>query len=178
MQSQIVAGDSFNLLDTFADYPASEGWVLKTRFVPRLSTAVAFTLIATAEGANYRTTAEANTTANWTAGVYTVTQWLEKSGDRITLTTGVVTILPNSETLPAGYDDRSHVEKTLAAIEAMLEGKATKDVQQYTIGDRQLQHIPLSELLVWRDKYKFQLASENSANSASKKLGRKIYMRF
>lgn len=178
MQSQLVVGDSLNILNTYADYLPADGWVLKTRFTPRLSSSAAIILTAVAEGDNYRTTADSTTTAGWTAGDYSVAQWVEKAGERVTLATGEMKLLPNPATLAAGTDTRSHLEKTVAAIEAMLEGKATKDVQEYTIGDRQLKHIPLNELLVWRDKYKHQLASERASAKASQTFGRKIYSRF
>lgn len=180
MQSQLIAGDSFNLLDTYANYPASEGWILKTTFIPRTALVSVITLIAVAEVDNFRTTVSANTTSSWVAGDYSVKQWVERSGERYTVATGNLKILPDPATMVAGSDTRSHLEKVIANIEAMLEGKSTKDVQEYTIGDRQLKHMTTSELLVWRDKYKAQLASENAANSMNSgpRRGRKIHVRF
>lgn len=178
MQSELVVGDSFNLLNTFVDYLPSDGWVLKTRFAPRLNTAAAIVLIATAENADYRTTASSATTSSWTPGVYNVAQWVEKTGQRVTLATGEITLLPDPATMASGVDTRSHVARTLANIEAMLEGRATKDVQEYSIGDRQLKHLTIPELLIWRDKYRSQLAGEQAGSVASKRLGRKIHVRF
>lgn len=180
MQAQLVAGDSFSLLNTFVAYPPADGWTLKTRLVPRLSTSAAIILTAVTESLSYRTTAAPATTALWTAGDYSAAQWVEKAGQRITLATGEMKILPDPSAMVAGSDTRTHLEKTIANLEAMLEGRATQDVQEYTIGNRQLKHMAVSELLVWLDKYKFQLANERAANSLTKKLGfgRKIHMRF
>ena len=179
MQSKLIVGDSFNMLNTYADYPASAGWTLKTTFTPRASTASKITLTATAEGDSYRTQVAPSTTVNWTAGRYAVHQWVEKSGQRVTVATGDLDMLPDPNAITPGYDPRSHVEKTLANIELMIEGKATKDVQEYTIGDRQLKHIPLPELLKLRDKYKLELYNERNAKTASKGtgVGRKIFVR-
>lgn len=176
----LISGDSLSVLDTFADYPASDGWTLKTRLVPRNTTATAIILTAAAEGDDYRTTAAAATTAGWAAGFYSVSQWVEKAGLRNTLTSGTLEILPNPAAVAVGYDARSHLAKTVEMIEKMLEGKAGKDVQEYTIGDRQLKHIPLNELLVWRDKYRAQLAGEEAAAGINKGvgLGRKIWARI
>lgn len=173
----LIAGDSLSLLDSASDYLATDGWTLKYRFTPRAA-GTAIVLTAVAEGASFRTTATSTTTSDWAAGNYTYAKLVEKGTDRATLETGNFSILPDPAQMAAGTDTRGHVEKTLAAIEAMLEGKASKDVQQYTIGDRQLQHIPLPELIGWRDKYKAQLAGEKQSSSTSKALGRKIYMRF
>lgn len=173
----LISGDSLSLLDTLSDYLATDGWTLKYRFTPR-SAGTAIVLSASAEGDSFRTTATSTTAASWAAGDYSFAKWVERGDERATLETGNFSILPDPAEIAAGTDTRSHLEKTIAAIEAMLEGKATKDVQQYTIGDRQLQHIPLNELLVWRDKYKTQLAGEKKSSSGKKAFGRKIYMRY
>lgn len=46
-------------------------------------------------------------------------------------------------TTPVGTQNR----RTLNAINAVLEGKASKDVQSYQINGRQLYKIPIPELL-------------------------------
>lgn len=177
MQSKLIVGDSLSVLDTYADYPASVGWVLKYRFVPRIS-GTAIQLTAVAEVDSYRITASSTTTASWIAGNYAWSKWVEKGTERQTLESGEIVFLPDPAQMAVGTDTRGHVEKVLANIEAMLEGKATKDVQEYTIADRQLKHYSIPELLVWRDRYKAQLANEKASAAGSKGLGRKIYMRF
>jgi hypothetical protein len=179
MQTKLIIGDSLSVLDTHADYPASAGWILKYRFVPRISGA-AIQLTSVAEGDSYRTTVSSSTTAGWTAGNYAWSKWVEKGSERKTLESGEIVFLPDPAQMTVGTDTRSHVEKVLDSIEAMLEGKATKDVQEYTIADRQLKHYTVPELLVWRDKYKAQLAAERAAKSLTKGtgLGRKILVRL
>lgn len=178
MQSELIVGDSLNMLDSYADYPASEGWTLKTTFTPRLATSSKITLTATAELDSYRTQAAPATTSAWVPGDYSVHQTIEKAGQRITVATGKLRLLPDPASVAPGYDDRSHLEKVIANIEAMLEGKTSKDVQEYSIAGRMLKHIPINELLALRDKYKHQLAAENRTKSSSFGLGRKIYSRF
>lgn len=178
MQSQLVVGDSLNVLNTFAEFPASSGWTLKTRFTPLSPTGTAILLTAVAESDSYRTTASSNTTATWQAGDYSVAQWVEKVGQRITAASGIIKLLADPATAAAGTDTRSHLEKVIANIEAMLEGKAAKDVQEYSIGDRSLKKMTVAELISWRDKYKFQLAREQSSSKTGKQFGRKIYTRM
>lgn len=178
MQSELIVGDSLNMLDSYADYPATEGWTLKTTFTPSLSTSSKITLTATTEVDSYRTQVAPETTALWVPGDYSVHQTLEKAGQRLTVATGKLKLLPDPAAVAPGYDSRSHLEKVIANIEAMLEGKTSKDVQEYSIAGRMLKHIPMNELLTLRDKYKHQLAAENRSKSASTGFGRKIYTRF
>lgn len=173
----LIAGDSLNLLDSPSDYLATDGWILKYRFTPR-GTGAAIVLVAVAEGASFRTRATSAVTADFVAGDYTFAKWVEKGTERATLETGNFSISPDPAQIAAGTDTRSHVEKTLAAIEAMLEGKASKDVQEYTIGDRQLKYFTIGELMVWRDKYRAQLASETATKSGKKVFGRRIQVRM
>lgn len=178
MQSQLIVGDSLNMLDTYADYPASDGWTLKTTFTPRNANATKITLTAVAEGNSYRTQVTPVTTGAWLPGDYSVHQTVEKAGQRITVATGPLVLLPDPANVAPGYDARSHLEKVIANIEAMLEGKTTKDVQEYQIAGRMLKHIPINELVALRDKYKHQLAAENRSQSSSQGFRRKIYTRF
>jgi hypothetical protein len=178
MQSQLVVGDSLNILSTFTDFPPADGWTLKTRFLPLSPTGTAIILNAVAEGDSYRTTASSNTTAAWEPGDYSVSQWVEKVGQRITAANGSIKLLPNPATATAGTDTRSHLEKVIANIEAMLENKAGKDVQEFTIGDRSLKKMTVAELIKWRDKYKFELARQQNSGKTGKQFGRKILTRM
>lgn len=47
----------------------------------------------------------------------------------------------------------THNRRVLAAINALLEGKATKDVQSYEIKGRQLEKMSLEDLLKWKAVY-------------------------
>jgi len=175
MQTKLIAGDSLSWYDEPAAYPSTDGWTHKYRIVPRIA-GTAITLVAVAEGTGYRTTATSATTAVWDVGTYDWSRWVEKVGERATLESGVIQVLLDPAAYASGTETRSHVERALANIEAMIEGRATKDVQEYTIGDRALKHIPLNELLVWRDKYRAQLASERTGSGLG--MGRKILVRM
>ncbi len=179
MQSQLIVGDSLNMLDTYADYPESAGWVLKTSFTPR-SGSTRFVLTATAEGDSYRTTALPSVTATWVAGEYTLHQWVEKAGQRVTLATAPITLLPDPNAVATDVSFRSHAERTLSMIEAMIEGKATRDVQEYSINGRMMKHIPIAELLKLRATYSAEVAAERRAKGLTKGFGsgRKILTRF
>jgi hypothetical protein len=75
---------------------------------------------------------------------------------------------------------KSHAVKMLDAIEAVLEGRITSDVEQYSIAGRQITKIPISELLILHDRYKAAVAQEKAAESIKLGLGNpnKVKVRF
>lgn len=73
---------------------------------------------------------------------------------------------------PASADARSHAERMLDAIEARLEGRATKDVNSYAIAGRSLQHMSVDELMKWRSHYRAEVKNERGRGVANG--GRKI----
>jgi hypothetical protein len=177
MQTTLTAGDSIDWLDADALYPASSGWILKTRLTPRVAgTAAVFT--ATAEGDSFRTKQTSAQTAALVPGGYSVTQWVEKGDDRATLINSQITVLPNPASLTVGTDTRSHLEKVISNIEAVLENKASNDVQEFVIGDKSLKKMTVAELIGWRDRYKAELAREQNSSKTGKQFGRKIYTRM
>lgn len=78
---------------------------------------------------------------------------------------------------PSTADVRSHGERMLTAIEALLEGRAVKDVNSYAIAGRSLQRMTVKELMDWRSHYKSEVARERGRGKPNG--GRSItYARF
>jgi hypothetical protein len=179
MQKTLYAGDTLKQVISSADYPATDGWTLKGRFAPVASgTAVTVTAATAEDGADYELTVSAATTDGWAAGNWQYTLFVELAGERHTIEVGNITVLENPANAAAGIDTRSHVKKTLDALEAMIEGKAGSDVQSYTINGRQLQHYTIPDLLMLRDKYSAEYAREQRVKSGKSTGGRKIYVRM
>lgn len=61
---------------------------------------------------------------------------------------------------PIGQDLRSHAEKTLEKVEAVLEGRATTDQLSYSLNGRSLSRIPISELREWRQHLRSEVLME------------------
>ncbi|HSH98872.1 MAG: hypothetical protein ACAH07_05985 [Methylophilaceae bacterium] len=181
MQSSIFVGDSLIFTDAVADYPASAGWTLKYRFVGPTGGA-AYLVTATAQGDDYLVSAAPAVTSLWVPGNYAWSKWVEKAAQRFTLDAGQIVFMPDPSAMTVGTDTRSHLQKTIANIEAMIEGKTSQDVQEYTISgggvDRQLKKIPLPELIVLLEKYKAQLAAETAGTKPIGGRGRKLFVRF
>lgn len=71
----------------------------------------------------------------------------------------------------------THNEKVLSALEAMIEGRASVEVQELQIGGRTLKYIPIADLLKLREYYKKAVETDKK----SKTLGlnrQKINYRF
>jgi hypothetical protein len=81
---------------------------------------------------------------------------------------GYVTVLAD----PTSQDARTHAEKVLAAIEALIEGRATKDVSSYSIAGRSLTRMTPDELVKWRSTYRAEVARQRNAGKPNG--GRKI----
>jgi len=180
MKTTIYAGDSINESIILADYPANEGWALKVRFAPQAGSGAALTVDATVaeNGADYDLLVPAASTADWTAGKWSYAMWVVSGAERYTVETGIITVQANLATAETGIDLRSHAKKTLDALEAMIEGKAGRDVQSYSINGRQLQHYSIPDLIMLRDKYRAEYANEQRIKSGNKTGGRKIYVRI
>jgi hypothetical protein len=120
------------------------------------------------------------TTAAYTAGKYRWQAYVSDSDDRYLVDSGTIEIKPNFAVQTNGYDDRGHVKTVLDAIEAVIEGRATKDQMSYSIAGRSLSLTPIPDLIVLREKYKAEYANEVRAERIANGLGHigKILVRF
>lgn len=180
LPTTLRAGDTYSQLVTLADYPASDGWVLKTRFTPRVSGS-AIEITGTAEGDDHRLAATAATTADWAVGEYTVAQWVEKAGEIHTTASGQLTIQPNLRTAAAGTDTRSLARQALDAAEAALVTYgANAYLQQLAIGERQHRFHTPGEFLAFVSKLRAQVRAEEQAERLAQGLAprNRLLVRF
>lgn len=178
MKDLLIVGDTLEFLTTVTAYPPADGWTLKYRLVPR-SSGTAIEITATTSGSDYLVQVGSATTATWTAGEYSWLSWVEKTGARYTVDTGLVTLQANPATT-ASWDARSHAQKVLEAIEAVMENRATLDQMEYTIGGRSLRRTPLADLIKLHRRYQALVANEEAAQklAAGLQVGGKIQFRF
>ena len=169
--AELRAGDTWTWTKTLADYPASTPWTLKYRFK---NAAGGFEITATADGDGYSVSVAAATTAAYAAGVYSWMAWVEGgSSEKYTVDTGTLTIDPDfrSGTSTAAYDNRSHARTVLDAIEAVIEGRATKDQEEYEIAGRRLKRTPIASLLKMRQHYNSEVATEEAREAMANGIG-------
>lgn len=172
--ADITAGDTLSWQITLGDYPASASWVLHYTLI---SAANKYTLDGTASGDDHIIAATAAATASYVAGEYSWQAYVTKAAERYTVGTGSITIQPNLAALAGGYDNRSHVKKTLDAIESWLENK-NPAVSEYEIAGRRMRYIPIPDLLKLRDRYKMELRAEEAAKSSGIAGKNKLQVRF
>lgn len=178
---ELVIGDTFlwKRTDLGTDYPNSS---YTAALYARLegSGSTTFNISATNDGADYKFTKAAATTAGYTAGRYHWDLKLTRTSDSavVTVDSGTFELIASKATSTA--DPRSHAKTMLDKIESILEGRADSDVSSYSIQGRSLTKIPVSELMTWRAKYKAEYASELKAEAAAngKGAGNTILYRF
>lgn len=155
----MVQGETITWEECAPEYPASEGWVLKYVFRGNVASA-SFNVTATATGDDYLVEIASGTTTGKPVGRYDWQSYVELSGEKHYLRFGVISLLQNLADSTAPYDGRSYNEKMLAAIDAVLENRVTKDVEAYSINGRSLTKIPFATLRLERDRYARKVAGE------------------
>lgn len=148
---QIRAGDTLRFTDEHSNYPAPE-W--KAHYI-MLRDGVKYELESVADGSAHSFDFPYTTTQQWNAGRYKYQCFVSNSGDRFTVGSGETEILADFKT--TSKDQRSHVERVLESIEAVIEGRATHDQQEVAFNGRKLVHMPIADLLKWRTTYKAEL---------------------
>ncbi|MEP1612670.1 MAG: hypothetical protein ABJL72_12210 [Roseobacter sp.] len=83
---------------------------------------------------------------------------------RARLDCGRLELLPDPAA--AGGDLRSRVERTLDAINATLEGRATKDADAFTIEGRSISRTPIPDLLKLQAYYERKLYAERNPGAS------------
>lgn len=164
MQEELVAGDTLNYAATIPQYPTTDGWTTKLRLVPRVGgAAVTVTAVVDPDAGTYVFQVPASTTASWISGAYAWSVWVEKGGERYTVQSGQLTVQADPSALAAGTDTRSQAERSLEAINGMLEGRATDATQRYMINGRELWRYTMAEILRLKQHLEMAVAGERRA---------------
>jgi hypothetical protein len=172
----IVAGDTVRWPDSFTDYPATDGWVLKHRLAP-LGAGAPVDLTAAAEGSAFETTIAAVDSAGMSAGAWTLVSWVEKAGETFTVGQRQVEVRPNPRDMAAGFDGRSAARKALddarAAFYAFNPAR-----KRYKIGEREFEFNTASEILVKIHQLEREVQKEDIAAGLVTRPARRIFSRL
>jgi hypothetical protein len=167
-----ISGDLIKWTKTLSDYPASDSWALVYYLVKDGDQE---TITCTQYGSTdyHLATITAAESAAYSAGIYHYQARVTLVDEVYTIPglAGQMEVLPNFEALTDGYDDRSHVKKTLDALEDLIYGKASLDQLSYTIAGRSLSRLSPSEVLEWRDVYLAEYAKEQRRAGLKKPQG-------
>lgn len=164
----LTSGDSWewDVTRLAVDYPASS-WTLAYRLngpSPR-------TITATADGDTFCVRAPAATTRNMTGGVYELVGYVTDGTDRFTVYESTV-LVAEDPARKAAFT--SHAEKTLAILEAAIEGRLTADIESYQVEGRAVNKIPVAELRRLRGFYAAAVWRERNPG----RLSRNVEVRF
>lgn len=173
LPTTITAGVTLDLTVTLTAYPA-DCWTLAVL----LRGATSIDLSAVADGRQHHISVDAATTAGWPAGDYWYSARVTDGAAVIEIDEGTVSIKPDLATMADGFDGRSHIRKVLAAVEAVIEGRATLDQERYRINNRELFRTPIAELIKLRSQYRADLRQEEAAKKGGSLLGRTVRVRF
>lgn len=169
----LTAGTTLSLPITLTAWPAAD-WSLTLM----LRGAGSVDLTATPAGNTHLIEVAATATATWPPGRYWYSLRAQSGGEVHEVESGNITIHPDIASQDAGHDGRAHAERVLDAIEAVIEGRATKDQDSYRINNRELRRTPVDQLMSMRDRYRREVQQLKTQRHGRSPLGRPIRVRF
>lgn len=172
--ARVNAGNTAKWLKSLPEYPASAGWVLSYELV---NAAQRITFSSSPSADDHLVNVTAAATGAWVAGSYDWRALATLGSEIYTVASGRMEIAPAFGVV---VDARSQARRTLEAIEATLEGRASSATAEYQIAGRALKYIPIPELLTLRDRYRRDVKAEDDAAAVASGLGARgrIYVRF
>lgn len=119
-----------------------------------------FTITATEISDSYIVEVPSATTATYATGDFHWYAFITRSSDseRVAVDDGFTKIELNFADTNA--DHRSHAKKVLDAIQATIEGRASQDQMSYSIAGRSLSRMSVTDLLMFRDRYRAEYNEE------------------
>lgn len=168
----LLIGDTWEWERQVSEYPA-DAWTLAYHFV---NAAGAIEIPTTGSGSTFTVSRTPAQTEVYSPGNY---RWVARvteiagSGRRFTLNDGWTDVKPDPSTV---VDPRSRARRTLDAINAVIEGKASSDHMSVSYQGRQVTRMSWSELLQARDRLREEVRVEEMGANAG--LGRDIRARF
>ena len=170
--AKIISGDraAWKRTDLGTDYaPASHSLKYSARLEGSGETQIEIT--ASETGSDYVIEVAQTLTSGFKAGVYHWQAYIIRSSDseRLTVDSGTWEIIANRDA--ATSDPRNHVKIVLDNIKAVLEGRSSKDQENYSIQGRSLSRTPIPDLMVLRDRYHAMYVQEQRAERIKNNLG-------
>lgn len=179
--TEIVAGTlvQWKRADLKEDYPLAS-YDLIYRFRLKNGSSVDHSVTATNSDGDYLATLSGATTSAWVAGEYYWQAFISRKSDSALLIIGTGDLLVKPTLDQNGADLRTHAEVMLEKINSLLEGRADKDVNSYSIQGRSLSKMTITDLITWRDYYRKEVAQEkrNAAIAAGKPSSATVKVRF
>lgn len=171
MPPVINAGVTLKVLFTFNQYPPSE-WTAKLL----LRGPASIDIPGVADGEGFVFSADATTTGAWAPGAYRFAVRVYQGDDVAEARSGETIIAPDIASAPNGFDGRTYAERVLAAINAVIEKRASVDQMSYRINDRELSRTPIADLLTLRNEFRAEVNREKARSLGKNIFNKKIKM--
>lgn len=159
--TEFTAGDSWQWDKVLSDYPPSDGWQLTYLFRGAKDYDAAWNDdVKAASGDESYEIRIPKTDTDLTAGTYRLIGYVENDTERhIVHDDDAVTVWANPTT---AVGQGTHAERSLAIIEAAIEGRLTDDEEEWEINGRSVKAIPIDELYRLRNHYRQEVHAERN----------------
>lgn len=157
--TDLVAGDSWEWNRQLSEFPPSEGWTVVYSFGGQDNNQDIQAQVS-ADGQYYEVRKAPSFSEDLSAGPRIIAGYATKGTpgqpghERFRFYTGTVRIHSNLDQID---QQLPFARRALAAIEAALEGRLTKDLESFQIAGRTINKIPIAELRQLRGFYRAEL---------------------
>jgi len=168
---EIRTGTTVSVRRSLSHYPASEGWALAV-YIARGAAQGPLEVAAVADGDAHVFNLTAEDTGELVIGWrrYVVRATNEDAGLVVDAEYGYLDVVAGAD----AADPRTHAERMLEVIEAVLEGRVDRAVESYTVGGRQVTRMPIAELRKLRAHYKAEVWRQRNPGQ----LGPRVEVQF
>lgn len=162
--TEVIAGDTAAWNISAGEYPAPT-WVLTYSLLKKDCDKI--TITATDNGdLSHAVSVLAATTAVWEPGEYRWQKHFTSGSTRNTVASGWLTVV--ADYAASKGDPRSHVKRTLDALEAVRENKATGDQLSFSIQGRSISRMSWDEVNAAYDHFSRLFAAEVALEKSSR----------
>ena len=170
--AKIIAGDSLKLDINSGDYLVSDGFGINVNFTGPSGSPTQYTYATTQKTGNdnvFELAVLPAVTATYANGLYSYAIIATDGTDEFTIESGTFEAELRAD-LNSNSDFRSHNRKVLDAINAVIENRASKDQESYTIAGRTLNRTSVGDLLKLKNHYEGLVKKEEGAEKYKLKI--------
>lgn len=136
--SEVTAGDTIKWTRTLGDYPTNASWEIAYRLRGDKNYLLDWETEVTPSGSGFLVNVPSSTSTTWVPGLYTLFGFasLLVDGQRQQFYRAQLTVHPNhgnATTVIGAFDGRTHAQKALEAIEAMMLNAASREEENYVV---------------------------------------------
>ena len=177
----IFAGDTVKWSEPATSEHNSASWTRTVSLRHRTDADVLNIVGVAAAGGGWDFTITATQSATLGTGTVWFQDYVTAGSERFTLGNGSIEVQANVAVTTGAFDGRSQFEQDLDAVRAEMRARITGgSVQEYSIGNRSLKKMPMSDLIAMESKLKADVARETRRKRIAQGLdsGRAVYVRF